>query len=709
MPQTSKTFLKEHRVCRRVCVAAVLAFAAATAVYAQPPEGVSSVLAERDSAATIARSMAWSDSIQSLHELIVTTRRPWEPTEIIPVQTLAGEELRRLSSNSVADALRYFSGVQVKDYGGVGGIKTVNIRSMGTNHTGVVYDGVALGNAQNGQIDLGQFSLDNMEALSLYNGQKSQILQPARDFGNAGTIYMRTAVPQFKGDETYHARAAVRTGSFDLINPSALVQLKLSRRVSASLSAEWLNSSGKYKFRYRRVNPAGEIAYDTTATRQNGDINATRLEASVFGKTSHGNWMAKAYNYNSERGIPGAIVNNVWRRGERIWDTNSFIQGHWRATYGRWTTLANAKYAFYRTHYVNNDDKQIKVDNLYRQREVYVSTANQYDIIPGKWEVSASYDFMFNSLDADVYDFVRPERYSNLLSAATAITLGRFKGQASALATFVRDMLEEVQDPPTKHVFTPAVYASYAFVDCKTERGSDMLSLRAFYKRSFRMPTFNDLYYADMGNSKLNPERVTQYNVGIVYDHARRHSLLSSIKFSADGYYNKVHDKIVAYPKGQQFRWTMLNLGLVDIRGVDISAAATVTPRRDMDITLRLQYTWQRAIDITNPEDNYYRDQIPYIPHHSGSAIANIAWRRWNLNYSFIYVGERYNQQENIRYNYTQPWYTSDVSLTRDFTLGKVGLRATVEVNNLLSQDYDVIINYPMPKRNYRFTLTVTI
>lgn len=709
MPQTSKTFLKEHRVCRRVCVAAVLAFAAATAVYAQPPEGASSVLAERDSAATIARSMAWSDSIQSLHELIVTTRRPWEPTEIIPVQTLAGEELRRLSSNSVADALRYFSGVQVKDYGGVGGIKTVNIRSMGTNHTGVVYDGVALGNAQNGQIDLGQFSLDNMEALSLYNGQKSQILQPARDFGNAGTIYMRTAVPQFKGDETYHARAAVRTGSFDLINPSALVQLKLSRRVSASLSAEWLNSSGKYKFRYRRVNPAGEVAYDTTATRQNGDINATRLEASVFGKTSHGNWMAKAYNYNSERGIPGAIVNNVWRRGERIWDTNSFIQGHWRATYGRWTTLANAKYAFYRTHYVNNDDKQIKVDNLYRQREVYVSTANQYDIIPGKWEVSASYDFMFNSLDADVYDFVRPERYSNLLSAATAITLGRFKGQASALATFVRDMLEEVQDPPTKHVFTPAVYASYAFVDCKTKRGSDMLSLRAFYKRSFRMPTFNDLYYADMGNSKLNPERVTQYNVGIVYDHARRHSLLSSIKFSADGYYNKVHDKIVAYPKGQQFRWTMLNLGLVDIRGVDISAAATVTPRRDMDITLRLQYTWQRAIDITNPEDNYYRDQIPYIPHHSGSAIANIAWRRWNLNYSFIYVGERYNQQENIRYNYTQPWYTSDVSLTRDFTLGKVGLRATVEVNNLLSQDYDVIINYPMPKRNYRFTLTVTI
>ncbi len=72
-------------------------------------------------------------------------------------------------------------------------------------------------------------------------------------------------------------------------------------------------------------------------------------------------------------------------------------------------------------------------------------------------------------------------------------------------------------------------------------------------------------------------------------------------------------------------------------------------------------------------------------------------------------MGERYNQQENIRYNYTQPWYTSDISASYDFTLGKVGLRVLAEINNLLSQDYDVILNYPMPKRNYRFTLSVEI
>lgn len=450
-----------------------------------------------------------TDSLShQLREVVVEARKPGE--DLIPAQTLSGEELHRLNSNSVADALRYFSGVQVKDYGGVGGIKTVNIRSMGTNHTGVVYDGVELGNAQNGQIDLGQFSLDNIEALSLYNGQKSEILQPAKDFGSAGTIYMRTRTPVFNEGETYHARATVRTGSFDLLNPSALVELKLSKRVSASLSAEWVNSSGKYKFRYRRVNPAGELAYDTTAVRQNGDINATRIELNTHGTLKSGSWTFKAYNYNSERGVPGAIVNNVWRRGERIWDTNSFVQGRYTGFFGRFTTLNNIKYAFYRTHYVNNDDKQVKIDNLYKQKEVYISSANEYEI-KEFWRVSASYDFLWNTLDADVYGFVKPDRISQFLSVATALNLDRFKVQASALATFIHDRIKGQEAPADKHVLSPAV-----FMNGYPLRNKDF-SIRAFYKQSFRMPTFNDLYYADMGNSKLSPERVTQYNIGLLY------------------------------------------------------------------------------------------------------------------------------------------------------------------------------------------------
>ena len=136
------------------------------------------------------------DSVQHVREIVVVSKPAMR--EVVPSQKLNGELLERLSTHTVADALRYFSGIQLKDYGGVGGIKTVNIRSMGTHHLGISYDGVALGNAQNGQIDLGQFSLDNVEEITLYNGQKSAIFQPASDFGNAGSVYIRTREPEFR-------------------------------------------------------------------------------------------------------------------------------------------------------------------------------------------------------------------------------------------------------------------------------------------------------------------------------------------------------------------------------------------------------------------------------------------------------------------------------------------------------------------------------
>ena len=197
--------------------------------------------------------------------------------------TLNAKQLEKLSVHSVADAIRYFSGVQIKDFGGIGGLKTVNIRSMGTNHVGIFYDGIELGNAQNGQIDLGRFSLDNMEAVSLYNGQRSAIFQSAKDFGSAGTVYLQSRIPRFNGNKQYNIRGNFKTGSFGVINPSVLWEQKLNERLSASLSSEYMYTTGRYKYRYKTTG-----GYDTTAVRKNGDVNSIRVESGLYGKINKG-------------------------------------------------------------------------------------------------------------------------------------------------------------------------------------------------------------------------------------------------------------------------------------------------------------------------------------------------------------------------------------------------------------------------------------
>ena len=643
------------------------------------------------------------DSTKTYHieEVSVSAQRIRK--EVIPVQMLAGEELQKLSVHSVADAIRYFSGIQIKDYGGIGGLKTVNIRGLGTQHVGVFYDGVQLGNAQNGQIDLGRFSLDNMEAVSLYNGQKSAIFQSAKDFASAGSIYMTARHPSFGEGQNYRLKGTFKTGSFGLVNPSVLLEHRLSKQVSGSLSAEYMYTSGKYKFRYRQKN-----GYDITETRKNGDVEAIRAEYGLFGDMQGGEWKAKAYLYNSERGLPGAAVRETGDFGheDRQWDTNFFLQGSFRKHWGNYSLQTNGKYAYDYLHYLSDprlDVTTMYVNNHYRQHELYFSAANMLNILPF-WSADVSVDFQWNKLNADLVNFVYPCRYTALVAAATALHFERFKLQASLLGTFVHETTKVPNAAAgDKHKYTPTVVASW-----QPFKNED-LNLRAFYKKIFRMPTLNDLYYTFIGNIDLNPEYTTQYDIGVTYSRKFRGGYPARLEFQADAYYNEVTDKIVAMPTSNQFRWTMVNLGYVEMRGVDVALQTEWHLLKDLKANLRVNYTYEKAQDFTDAKSDYYGGQIPYIPWHSGSAVLNLSYRDWDMNYSFIYTGERYESSANIPENYAKEWYTNDLSLSRRLHWKKMLWKLTAEVNNVFNQQYEVVQWYPMPGINFRFVINVEL
>lgn len=643
-----------------------------------------------------------SDTLLKLKEVTIYSNRMQK--KMSPVQILSGKELEKLNVYSVADALRYFSGVQIKDYGGIGGLKTVNIRSMGSHHVGVFYDGIELGNAQNGVVDLGRFSLDNMEVISLYNGQKSAIFQPAKDYSSASAIYMQTRKPLFKGEKKNNLNIGVKGGSFSTINPSLLWEHRFNERISISISTEYMYTSGRYKFTY-----AKKDGYDTTAVRQNGDVRMLRLENAFFGKVPKGEWKAKAYLYNSERGYPGAAVREEpgkFRHQDRQWDTNLFVQGSFQNYFKPWySLLANGKYAYDYLHYLSDprlDVTTMYVDNHYRQQEIYASATHLFTIYPW-WSMSLSNDFQWNTLRADLIDFVYPTRNTILTSAATSFDFNRLMLQASLLYTHVDDNTRtKGANAGTKNKYTPSVIATWQPLTKLP------LNVRAFYKKVFRMPTLNDLYYTFIGNKDLKPEYTTQYDVGITFSHTWNNHWLKSLDLQIDGYYNEVDDKIIAMPTSNQFRWTMINLGHVEIRGLD-AAIRGEWGFGKVELSTLFNYTYQKAQDFTDPTSEWYGGQIPYIPWHGGSIILNGSYQTWSCNYSFIYTGERYEAVANIPENYAQPWYTHDFSLSKTFQWEKTGIRVTAEINNIFNQQYEVVQCYPMPGTSFKIKLNVML
>ena len=639
------------------------------------------------------------DRMQHIDSVVVVGS--FRPEKVIPAQVLDGERLQRLGAHSVADAIRYFSGVQIKDYGGIGGLKTINVRGMGTQHVGVFYDGIQLGNAQNGQIDLGRYSLDNMAAVTLYNGQKSSGVQSAKDYASASAVYLRTRTPEFRDGKRRNLKLTLKGGSFGTVNPSVLYEQRLGERISNSLNAEFLYTTGRYKFSYVKAD-----GYDTTAVRQNGDVRALRIEEGLFGRIPNGNWRVKAYFYDSERGYPGAFVREEpgkFRHEDRQWDSNFFLQGSFFKSFGdRHRLSVNAKYAYDYLHYLSDprlDVTTMYVNNHYYQQEVYLSAAHELALFKW-WDLNLATDLQYNTLAADLVNFVYPSRLTSLTALAATFRFGKATVQGSLLYTFVKDFAREPgAEAGEKNVFTPTLVAQY-----KPFRETDF-ALRAFYKRIFRMPTLNDLYYTFIGNKYLKPEYTTQYNLGIAYTKEWPEARFRRFEASLDAYYNEVDDKIIAMPTSNQFQWTMVNLGYVKIRGADAVVSGSMCFGR-FSIDCRATYTWQKAQDFTDRSSTYYGGQIPYIPWHSGSAIVGMSLGDWSLDYSFIYTGERYESSANIPENHALAWYTSDLSLSKNFRLRSSQLRATLEVNNLFNQQYEVVQCYPMPGTNVKIIVS---
>ncbi len=573
----------------------------------------------------------------------------------------------------VADAVRSFSGVQLKDYGGVGGLKTVNVRSLGSEHVGVFIGGIQVDNAQNMQVDLGRFSTESFESVALFNGQKSRRLQTAKEYASGAALYLEPARPQRDA-----WRIRVRGGSF-LTGGAAVRRDKVWKNLRLSAGAEALYSGGRYPYRF----------FDTTLVRENSDIRSLRLESRLEGTLAGGEWDLMLYGYGSERGFPGPVIRRASGfpfSAERQADQDAFLQGGWRSDItGAYSAAVRFKLADSYTHYDSHAEKNpmaLPYDLHFRQRSAYVSLAQSL-AIGNRWSVDLSSDAQRNVLHADRSYAVEPQR-----TVLTAVLAGRYAAERFRAAA---------------HILWQGAWDAGVFREAWMPSASlhweplDWLEAEAFVKRSCRLPSFNDLYYVAIGNVDLRPEYADQ--AGLDLRLTGRH-----LNFRLSPYYNRVTDKIVALPTASQFRWSMINIGKVDVTGVDARLNGDVTAG-GVRLEGTLRYTFQRALDHSDPDRQTYGLQIPYAPVHSGSVCLQAEWRGWTLALDTSLTGQRWSTTSTSEDYRLPPWSVSDVSLHKSFGLITAGLR----VGNVFNAQYQLVKGYPMPGTNVSLMLALDL
>lgn len=636
------------------------------------------------------------DSISSEHklgEIEVTEKRLSSSSRSATLlQVMDKQSLERLGVQDLSAAIRHFSGVTVKDYGGIGGLKTVSIRGLGSQHTAVSYDGVPVSNSQSGDVDLGRFSLDNLSSLTLSIGQSDNIFQNARTYASAGALNIESSVPSFDKHD-YNGQVQVRGGSFGLFNPSIRYNRKFSDRLSASFNADWTSAKGEYSFLLEN----GSLV--TKERRKNSDVQNLRLEGNLYGDLGKGGTLkGKLYFFDSERGLPGSVVLYNDYAKQRLWDRIFFFQLHYEKAFNPSLRLkAQAKYNLAHNRFIDPAYKKGDgiQDDRYTQQEFYASAALLYTPLE-HLSFTFAEDAFYNMLDNNFKDCPYPRRTTSLSVLAARFRNSRLTAIASLLGTYMTETVTIGKPSPDRKKLSPAISLSVRPLEATDFR------IRASYKNIFRVPTFNDLYYTQIGNRGLRPESTEQYNAGVSWSGSA--GVARYLSLSADAYYNKVKDKIVALPT--MFIWKMMNLGEVEATGVDVNLTSEFTLPAKITLFVTAAYSYQKAIDVTDEGAKNYKHQIPYSPRHAGSGSVGVEHPWVNVSYSFIASGKRYALPQNIEDNLIKSYVEHTVSLNKTFRIRKARLRAQFDVVNLTNKTYDVIQYYPMPGRSFRGTLS---
>ncbi len=632
------------------------------------------------------------DSVEVVHTQAVKAVKSTAPTF-----TLDEKHFNRLGVTDISDAMHRLPGVNLRDYGGLGGLKTVSVRGLGASHTAVIYDGIVLSDCQSGEVDVSRYSLDNVEQLNMIIGDNDDIFIPARAAASAATLY----ISSFKASDAtspLDLTAQLKVGSFGYVNPYFRIGRKFSNQLSMNVIGDYTYADNDYPFTLTNGD------YKTRERRNNSRMNSGHGEMNFsWHKSTRSDLAGKVYYYDNDRQLPGPVIYYNNSNTESLRDRNFFTQIQYRSTLSSQLSLqTHAKFNWASSHYEDVSGKYPggKLDQRYIQREAYASACLLW--IPAyRWAFDYSGDYFYNNFSSNLPTENFPYRHSVIQSLTARYRGDRVTVSARLLGSIYDCGAQKGTQAADYQQISPSASVSFQ------PFGDRQMFVRLSYKNIFRMPTFNEAYFYHFGNPDVRPENAHQVNLGVTLQ-TKGSAVLGKGVFTADVYMNRVTDKIVAIPYNM-FVWTVVNLGKARMIGVDLTATQPFEIGRKQQITLTGNYSYQLAQPRTDRSSSEYNKQIAYIPRNSGNVTVGYENPWVNLSVHATAVGWRYATNDNNPATRLGGYMDMGLTAYRNFHLKGHDMEVRGDLMNILDRQYTVVARYPMPGRSWRISLKFTL
>ena len=225
--------------------------------------------------------------------------------------------------------------------------------------------------------------------------------------------------------------------------------------------------------------------------------------------------------------------------------------------------------------------------------------------------------------------------------------------------------------------------------------------------KSFRAPTFNDLYWADgfaRGNPDLKPENAYTSELGFVYSPFNNKKTLN-IELTA--FANYINDLIL----WQQIEniWTPINLKENLSRGIELNIKGLINTNK-LKFDYKLSYTFTKSTVekiAENESENLLHNQLPYVPLHNANAKISATYKKLSVSYFQNLVGQRYTDATNLKQ--LDSYLLGNIALNYKINIKKNQINTFIKINNVWNTNYQSVYLYPNPLRNYEVGIKLVI
>jgi iron complex outermembrane receptor protein len=167
-----------------------------------------------------------------------------------------------------------------------------------------------------------------------------------------------------------------------------------------------------------------------------------------------------------------------------------------------------------------------------------------------------------------------------------------------------------------------------------------------------------------------------------------------------------MYDLIVWLPAGSI--WQPQNLQEVWTRGFHGDVRVFTTFRRiAFEAHASTEYVISTQEKSTLSNDASLHQQIIYVPRLKHNFYCTARYRKLSFTYQHSYTGVRFIASDNS--DWLPPASVGNFFISRSFGAMRSSMRLDLGIYNAWNSDYQMVLNRPMPSRNFQINLNIKI